>query len=1009
MPKLVVGPINKGLRTDRLPFNIDNDSFPTLINAYQWRGRLKRKRGTAELCRLQRIIGTTNGSGNLTVTISPQPITAGISSFMVVGSTTTDIFTDPGGSSPVTLLSTNIAATATLNYTSGVLTIAGSQASATVLYFPSLPVMGIEDLVQTTSTAGSQFPGNVTFDTVYSYIISTSMPYPSHDVSFYKNPPTGTPASYVQKATWTPSWWNGKDYQQFWTTNYQGALWATNGIDIPFTGATIGMQFAGPGTTPALTAAAWASATTMNFTVAGNPLVVGDFVFANEFTGTGASTLNLQTGYVTTSGNTFTVTFPNAVLTNTAYTPGILQYLTNRSNTAVDCLRWFDGDPTTGSATTQTFVAGDGWVNFMPPVNNFVSNPTFEVADLPLAQYYLVGARLIVPFKDRLLFIGAVVQSSTSAPFYLQDTVIYSQNGTAYYTASFTGDPLSSATVFNPLLVPGSQTATAPAYFGDASGFGGWISAGIDLNATTVGQNEDALIIGFADKIQTRFIYTGSDIIPFNFFIINAELGSNSTFSSIVMDEGVISIGSRGFIFTSQVDAKRFDIPILDQVFEINLLDNGTERTTAQRDFQNEWIYFSYTTNMDDQTVSRYPNQTLQYNYREQSWAIFNETYTTYGQFKKQTGQTWASIGLVYPTWNVWDTPWNEGDSTLLQPTVIAGNQQGFVLLRDEGTGEANSLYIQFITANTITCPNHGLNNNDYIYISGAVGAISSQINGNIFSVFNATENTFMLSPAIMSTGSDYLGGAYIQRMYVPFIQSRQFPVAWEFARKVRIGLQQYLLSTTANGQIQLLIFLSQDNATQYNNSPIVPALLVSNSALIYSTTLFTCPEQYINTVYPISLGTLGNGATTTFTFNYFTLFNTQGNLVPGSVKITVGTVATFTDNGQGGFTATGTGTSAGSSVGYLDGLVTIVFTIAPTAQATTTSFQYYQTNLQNPTSASQQQIWHRLSTSLIGDTVQVGFTMSDTQMRDTTFSNQFSEIEIHGFVMDVTPSQVLA
>ena len=42
--KLVVGPINKGLRGGVTPFNVDNDSFPTLVNAYQWRGRIKRKR-----------------------------------------------------------------------------------------------------------------------------------------------------------------------------------------------------------------------------------------------------------------------------------------------------------------------------------------------------------------------------------------------------------------------------------------------------------------------------------------------------------------------------------------------------------------------------------------------------------------------------------------------------------------------------------------------------------------------------------------------------------------------------------------------------------------------------------------------------------------------------------------------------------------------------------------------------------------------------------------------------
>jgi hypothetical protein len=65
--------------------------------------------------------------------------------------------------------------------------------------------------------------------------------------------------------------------------------------------------------------------------------------------------------------------------------------------------------------------------------------------------------------------------------------------------------------------------------------------------------------------------------------------------------------------------------------------------------------------------------------------------------------------------------------------------------------------------------------------------------------------------------------------------------------------------------------------------------------------------------------------------------------------------------------------------------------------------------NLQMVTGSQQQQIWHRMNTSLIGDTVQIGFTLSDAQMRDTTLSNQFVEIELHGFILDVQPSQLLA
>jgi hypothetical protein len=60
-------------------------------------------------------------------------------------------------------------------------------------------------------------------------------------------------------------------------------------------------------------------------------------------------------------------------------------------------------------------------------------------------------------------------------------------------------------------------------------------------------------------------------------------------------------------------------------------------------------------------------------------------------------------------------------------------------------------------------------------------------------------------------------------------------------------------------------------------------------------------------------------------------------------------------------------------------------------------------------TGVQQSQIWHRMNTSLLGDTVQIGFTLSDEQMQDITLSNQFTEIELHGFILDVNPSQLLA
>lgn len=905
--KLIVGPpIDKGLKTNRLAFAVDNDSFPTLVNAYQWRGRVKRKRGESLLTRLNRGIvnasvstdGSGNFAGNPITILGLEPTATIVFNSIVIG---TSMFSDT--TPPTGVITGSTGGTGTINYATGALTITGA-APTTIIqfnYYPDLPVMGLEDLI----LEMYQFPQTIGFDTKYAYNITNTQPAISYDVSWYKNTLSGTYPNYVKKTNSTALTWAGNNYQQFWTVNYLGALWATNGIDVPFTGDTIGMQF---GDISGITIVTAGNGTTIpavaTITIIANPLVVGDFVFINEVTynatgPTGIGGINWQTGYVTatTPPNSVTVTFPYAILSGTYTSGGIAQYLTNTSDSAVNCIRWYDGDPTGGGPPTPR--PGFGWVNFMPPL----SESPFSIADHPEAIYYLVGARMIVPFKDRLLFLGPVIQTSTGSPLYLEDSVIYSQNGTPYYTSSFnyTGvsvqDPTLAGITFNAVLVPPNQTATAPAWFEDTPGFGGSQSAGVDQPIVTVGANEDVLIIGF-DRLQTRFVYTGNDIIPFNFFIVNAELGSSSTFSSVIMDKGVITRGNRGIVVTAQTGTQRIDLEIPDSAFEINLLNNGTERFCAQRDYITEWIYFTYVADNSNSEIYSFPNQTLQFNYRDNSWGIFNECYTTYGQFRPLSGYTWQTIYLLYATWDAWNDTWDTGDTDLLQPVVIAGNQQGFVFIRNEGTGEPTSLYISSISLGTVTCPNHCLNEGDYIQISGVIGTMGQYVNGLIFSVSSAVSSTqFTLNPTPGGTGT-YLGGGLITRFYLPLIQTKQFPMAWQMGRKTRIGPQMYLFTATASAQIQLLIYLSQNATYAYNQGNVVPVSPNENNSLIYSNVLYTCPES------------------------------TNLGLTPANTNLQ-----------QINYVATGV--------------------------------------------TQQAQMWHRMNTSLIGDTVQIGFTMSDSQMRE--------------------------
>lgn len=1016
MGKLVVGPIDKGMVNNRTAFNVDNDAFPTLMNAYQWRGRVKRKRGTSKLGRLTRYFSSAStaygtdtsmvlvlASGNLLSGFSLEAGSIVPGTVTFTDATSGKVYTDPAMDGT---LSGTGAGSGTINYANGNIFITAGAGNtintASFQYYPQLPVMGLEEF----TTDANAYPGCIAFDTKYSYNISTNSPYLISSVSFFNNPATS--GAYTQKTTWTPATWNGLDYQQFWTTNYQGAMWATSGVQVPFNTSNIGMPFQTNGTI------AWVNATTITIDFATATPIVGDFVFVNEITTNSTvnavlkkQSINFQAGYVTVvAGATRTIVFPNAVILDPAagdagkiYSGGITQLLTNRSDITKDCIRWYNGDPT-NDASPPTFATGKGWVNFCPPI----SQSNFSIADLPAAQYYLVGCRMITQFKDRLLFLGPVVQTSTGSPIYLQDTVVYSQNGTPYYTSSFDSStiaktPTSAGVVFNPILVPSGQTATAPAYFADSTGFGGFITAGLDQPIVSVSSNEDVLMLGFNPSYQVRFVYTGNDIVPFNFFIINSEYGTASTFSAINLDRGVMSRGPRGFVLSNQVEVSRFDLAIPDEVFEIALTDNGSERVCAQRDFISEWVYFTYPANY---TSFKFPNQTLQYNYRDDSWGLFRECYTTYGTFKRQTGNTWATIGLTYPTWDDWNVPWNAGSSTLLQPEVIAGNQQGFVITRDEGTGEAPSLAVSnvsfnctitaatkanpcvltsvnaFVVGQTITITgvagmtqlngntytitavtsttitinadstaygvytsggliipvepiysiNHGLNTGDYITFKGVLGNFGGWMNDIVFRVGTTTTNGFAVDPPSITQAYVYTGGGTIVRFYVPMIKTKQFPMNWSSASKTRIGVQQYLLTATAISQITLLMFLSQNDSEAFNMGPITPSIGTSNSGLVYSTVLYTCPES------------------------------TNLGLTPANTNL---------------------------------------------QQLTAT------TGLPLTDSNNQQQIWHRVNTSLIGDTVQVGFTLSDAQMRDVNLIHQTAEIELHTFILDVTQSQVLA
>lgn len=894
----------KGLKNDVTAFNVDNNAFPFLFNFYAWRGRVKRKRGTVFLGRLTRQVKSVSGTplfwqyGTITFTAGVANLLTFVSATsgasivpgtinITVGVTT---YTDPAMNGVI-----SGGAGGSINYATGVLTLTGignTTGTGTFSYYPALPVMGLRDFVTSATATSNNYPLLIAFDTTYAYQcdqmeVNTNF----FSVSYYKS-------------TNNPVIWTGQDYQQFWSTNYptstaqqSGAFWATNNVP--------GFHFKAL-TNVAGVSVTRVSATQVTITITAHGLIVNDLIWINEVTGTiatGSGTtqnqnINGQTGIVAVvvDANTVTVNFTGANGTSLANfqggatgAGGIAQYLTSNVAGTGDGIRWYDGDMT--GQTGIPITTATGWVNFAPPL----TATTVSINGLPAALYYMVGALAIVPFKDRLLFFSPYVQTSSGSPIQLNDTVIWSWNGTPFYEA----------------LVPTNQTFNPSAYYVDQTGFGGFLSAGISRPIQTVTNNEDVLLIGFGGNgRKTRFAYTGNDLQPFLFYNINSELPSTSTFSSVVLDKGAIDIGSFGICITDQQSAQRIDLDIPNEVFQIQKNNNGNQRISGIRDYINEWIYFSYPV---DNSQWKFPTQTFFFNYRDNTWAIFYENFTTHGNYRANDTLVWAN--LPYATWGEWSDPWNTGTETDFEVQVIGGNPQGYVLVLGVGTTESVSGAISALADDgsgltQITSYNHCLTNTnpntfttDFIYITGCLGTDSSTLNNQTYAVVKIIDaNNFVINANF--PGSDYLGSGQFARLSQPIFQTKQFPLYWDQGRQVRLGRQQYLLTKTTDGETTLNIYLSQDDTNPWNNPNVAGAI----NGLIYTQTLLTSLEPQ---------------------------------------------------------------------------------------------------NLQSMVGEGQQQIWHRVSTSLIGDTFQVEITLNDAQMLD--FDIATDEIELHGMNFAVSPGPLLA
>jgi hypothetical protein len=853
--RLVISSISTGLQTFDKPWLLNNDAFPNLDNALCWRKRLIKKPGSAQLGRLERSLGNT-GASPFVGTVVPIQTVRGFASFRIGSAVLTDGNMAYAGPEPVPLISSDPGNyNGTYDHVTGVVTINHPAIVPTaVQYIPALPVMGIEEFEADKSASDQiDFHINVYFDTVYSYIFNGVI---FTDNSFYKT--TGLPVH-----------WSGADYQQFDSTNYYRAMWVTNNNP--------GAQFVkidgiAPGATTSFTVTAF------------NPVLPNGTtftVFLNEFGGASATVVNGKTFTATvTSPTTFTIPAVTVALTG-----GAIQYLNvNSPDGFGDGIRWFDGQ---GPGAT-------GFVNFSPPLDNLASASTT----------YLIGCRIIIPFGNRLLAIGTFEATSTDI---LKGQFTYYGNRIRYCEVT--------ATPFYANILPDTLPAGSfepNAWVSNIQGFGGFIDIDSTERIITAAITQGSMILGM-ESDQRKMVNTGIETDPFSLQLINPDYGSAGTHSIIPMDKGILTAGEYGFIIASSFDAQRFDLPIIQQIFQVNPSANGYERISGGRDFVNEVVYFSYPSIFDpvDASGSIFPDTTLVFNYREQSFALWYESVSTYGLVKNQQ-KTWSA--LTDFTWENWNTPWNSPATVSTYPFVGFGTPQGFVMLKwaNESTNDSSIMIQNISTLNpdgtySITSVNHNLFSGAYVgflppgaatpSFIGYVAHLGDGNSANPDSIFSVNFDSSA------TPGSIVPGTWEVSIVDQPFIQTKQFPAAWSDARKTRVGAQKYFLDTTEFGEFTVNILGSQSPLPLNNSTTANPLPSLISNAIVR-----TRPDD--------SLGL-------------------------------------------------------------------------------------------NDNAIAQQQIWHRLASSCIGDTIQLQITFDDTQMRKVNIAT--APWVLHTIILDLYPSRTLA
>jgi hypothetical protein len=192
----------------------------------------------------------------------------------------------------------------------------------------------------------------------------------------------------------------------------------------------------------------------------------------------------------------------------------------------------------------------------------------------------------------------------------------------------------------------------------------------------------------FFENSTWRLRYRGDPILPFQWERISIEFGSSSTFTTVVRGNECYTYSRMGWVKADTNKVERIDLKIPTQAGRVDSGDTGEgyERVHAIRDTYRWNVYWAIGSAIDEADS---PNEVWSYNYVDESWSKFNQSFRTFGKYKNVDGLIWSAATF---TWSSADFTWDDPIIEDNFPTTVAGSTSGdvFTVYEGELTGQDN-------------------------------------------------------------------------------------------------------------------------------------------------------------------------------------------------------------------------------------------------------------------------------------------------------------------------------